>query len=63
MVKLRDVVVNDKVLETVRNITSCNPDTTRASYLRLSEFLFLFFLWLLIRLFLWRVPISGMYVK
>jgi hypothetical protein len=63
MVKLRNVVVNNKVLETVREITSRNPNSTLTSYLRLNEFLFLFFLRLLIRLFLWRAAISGVNVK
>jgi len=41
---LRDIVINDEVLEAEGDIARCNPDATRSTSLRLNELLLLLFI-------------------
>lgn len=63
MVHFRDIVIHNEVLETVRNVTRCNPNSTRASNLRLDKFLLFLLLWDFISLFLWRSAICGVNIE
>jgi hypothetical protein len=47
---LTDVVINDEVLETIRNIACLDPDTPRSSSLWLNQ---IFLLLVMMRLLLW----------
>lgn len=60
---LGDIVINDEVLEAERDVTRCNPDTTRSTSLGLNELLLLLLIYRGLLFFLLITLVGGMNIE